>query len=317
MYCSVSLVSTFIAMVKPMFKKVFGALCLLNLLWIPVTLLKIKPELASPINQVTNQSKQNTDISTQRIVEESTTDEINKVTNFAFVNLTTQKGTYFNESSKPKSIASMVKIFVAIAIADGLDNNILSLTDSIGELPNFADTDGDRGDNISQSLYFMLGPSSNSATNALILKAGGLAKVNEVLNKYGITDSNMTCFLSPTEIDDNTCKESNSSTMLDLVKAITIIHKGKGPNFELLRKAMTVTDSKFSHTDRLFNKVGINDTVLGNVGILRIDNVDYAFSIVFDSTDKEALYRTSVYGAYNKRHTSQKRPSKQSHPKLY
>lgn len=275
-------------MVTSMFKKLFRLLCLLNLIWIPVTLLRAKtiPDLTPTLKIQTKTQNKNIDI--LRIVEDSTTDDINKVSNFAFVNVATGKGSYYNELSKPKSIASMSKIFVALAIVDGLDKGTLALTDNIPELPEFADTDGERGDNISQSLYFMLGPSSNSATNALIIKAGGLNEINHVLIKYGITDSKMTCFLSPTTIDDESCKESNTATMVDLVKAITAIHLGKGPNIELIKKAMSISESTFSHTNRLYNKVGINDTVLGNVGIIRIDGTDYAFSLVFDSPEKDA-----------------------------
>jgi hypothetical protein len=271
-----------------MINKLFGLLVLVNLLWIPFSFFRNNPNTLPSASQVVKTKPANTNINISRIVSDSSSDEVNVVTHFSFINLSTLKSTNFNSELKPVSIASMVKIFVALTIADQLDEGKLKLTDSIEELPEFADTDGQKGDNISQSLYFMLSPSSNSATNALILKAGGLTSINAYLVKNGITNSSMTCFLSPTSLEDNSCQSSNTATMTDLVKAITIIHKGKGPNFELLRKAMTTTDSKFSHTDRLYNKVGLNDTVLGNVGIIRVDNIDYAFSIVFDSPDKDA-----------------------------
>jgi hypothetical protein len=271
-----------------MINKIFGLLVLVNLLWIPFSFSRQKPDTTNSTSQVVQIKPANTNININRIIADSTTDEVSKVTHFAFINLNTLQSTHYNSQLKPVSIASMVKIFVALAIADQLDQGKLKLTDSIGELPEFADTDGQKGDNISQSLYFMLSPSSNSATNALILKAGGLDAVNDVLAKNGITNSSMTCFLSPTSLDDKSCQSSNTATMEDLAKVITIIHRAKGPNFELLRKAMTTTDSKFSHTDRLYNKVGLNDTVLGNVGIIRVDKVDYAFSVVFDSPDKDA-----------------------------
>jgi D-alanyl-D-alanine carboxypeptidase len=191
---------------------------------------------------------------------------------------------HYKGDSTPLSMASVIKVVVALAVLDDLELGKYNLNSS-AVMPNWASGDGNPGNTVVSNLERMLGPSDNSATNALIVKAGGLDGVTNKAKKYGLKNTSMNCLLSPVYINPTTCRSKNISTMRDLVTAMNIIRTKNTINSKAMIAPMINTKYTYNHTNRVFNKCGLNSKSLGDVGV---------FEITVNGVKKQFVYASIV-----------------------
>ncbi|MGL4757759.1 MAG: serine hydrolase [Patescibacteria group bacterium] len=191
------------------------------------------------------------------------------VSYFGVLDTTSGMFQHYRGDSYPLSLASVVKVVVALAVLDDLETGKYTLN-SPAILPGWASGDGSAGTTVVSNLERMLGPSDNSATNALIIKAGGFDQVNAKIKKYGLTKTTVTCMLSPIYLNSSTCRAKNLSTMRDLVRAMDVIRTKNTINSLAMTKPMINTKYTYNHTNRVMNKTGLNSKSLGDVGVFEI-----------------------------------------------
>jgi D-alanyl-D-alanine carboxypeptidase len=212
--------------------------------------------------------------------------------------LDTQTGNFQHHKgdSLPLSMASVIKVVVALAVLEDLEGGKYSLNSS-AILPSWAYADGSPSTTVKGNIDRMLGPSDNSATNALIVKVGGLDAVTVKAKKNGLTNTSINCLLSPKFINSSTCKSKNVSTMRDLVKAMNIIRTKNTVNSNAIIAPMTKTAYTFNHTDRVFNKCGLNSKSLGDVGVFEIEKdgikKQYVYAAIVDFPNGDGGYYDS------------------------
>lgn len=204
---------------------------------------------------------------------------------FAILDTTSNKLQHYKGDSTPLSLASVVKVIVALGVLDDVINNKYTLTTATTR-PSYAYADGGYGKNVLQNLEFMLGPSSNNATNILINRVGGFAQLNAKVKKYGLNNTKIACMLSPVSINGSTCTDKNRSTMRDLITAMNEIRKSTIPASVEMKRIMTNTYYTYNHTARMYNKCGMNSKSLGDVGVFKItkDGVttEYIYAAIVD-----------------------------------
>lgn len=132
---------------------------------------------------------------------------------FAILDTETKNLQHFKGDTVPLSLASVVKILVAVGTVMDLQEGKYTLNSST-PLNKAIEANGDYGKTIKENLNFMLSPSSNTATNILIEKNGGFAALNSKLKKIGLTKTNVSCYLS---LPNSNCPVANASTMRELV----------------------------------------------------------------------------------------------------
>lgn len=203
---------------------------------------------------------------------------------------------HYRGDSAPLSLASIVKVPVALAVLDDLDSGKYTLS-SAAILPSWASGDGSAGTTVLENLKRMLGPSDNSATNALIVKAGGLDQVTAKVRKYGLNNTSINCLLSPQSINYNTCRSKNVSTMRDLVKSMDIIRTRNTANSKAIINPMITTSYTYNHTGRVFNKCGLNSKSLGDIGVFQVTangaTKQYVYAAVVDFPNGDGAYYDS------------------------
>jgi D-alanyl-D-alanine carboxypeptidase len=184
-----------------------------------------------------------------------------------------------NEKLRPESLASLVKILVAYQIVKDFETGVLKPTDSM----NFEDWDGDGPDavgiTIKDALYHMLHSSSNSATNLLIDKLGGFEAATSKLQKNGFKDTEINCFVDPSQVDQK-CGGTNQSTLFDMSMALEYLVNTDNQYTALAQKPMKETIYNYSHTNRVMNKSGINSIVIGNLALVDVDGTKYIVSSI-------------------------------------
>jgi D-alanyl-D-alanine carboxypeptidase len=195
-------------------------------------------------------------------------------------NLQTKEYLGRNELVKPESLASLVKILVAFLVVKDFENGTLKPTDSM----QFEDWDGDGpdavGNTVQDALYHMLHSSSNSATNLLIDKLGGFNAANQKLRNLDFKDSEINCFVDPSQVDQK-CNGTNQSTLLEMSMAFEYLVSTNNQFTALAQKPMRETIYNYSHTNRVMNKSGINSAVIGNLALVEVDGVKYIVSSIF------------------------------------
>ncbi len=230
------------------------------------------------------------------IAKNSTIAGYDPVSYFGVLDPATNNFQHYKGDSIPLSMASVIKVVVALAILDDLDSGKYTLNSS-AILPSWANGDGSASTTVIGNLEIMLGPSDNSATNALIVKAGGLAAVTAKAKKYGLTNTSMNCLLSPVTINSTTCVSKNVSTMRDLVKAMNIIRIRNTANSKAIIAPMITTKYTYNHTNRVFNKCGLNSKSLGDVGVFEIDfngvKKQYIYAAIVDFPNGDGAYYDS------------------------
>jgi hypothetical protein len=219
------------------------------------------------------------------IAKNSKINNADPINYFAVLDTTENKLQHYKGDTVPSSLASVVKVIVALGVLDDVINNKYSLTTSTSR-PYTTYADGGYGKNVLENLKFMLGPSSNNATNILINRVGGFASLNAKVKKYGLNKTTIACMLSPVSINSSTCTDKNRSTMRDLITAMNEIRKSTLPVAVEMKRIMTQTKYTYNHTARMYNKCGLNSKSLGDVGVFQItkDGVttEYVYAAIVD-----------------------------------
>jgi beta-lactamase class A len=188
----------------------------------------------------------------------------------------------YNSDSKPSSLASTAKILVALVVLDDLALGKYNLNSSV-TMPNWARAlNGSVGSNVKENLIGMLQDSDNNATNALIVKIGGFDVINSKLKKHGFADSKINCLLSPKLKSNKSCIGNNQSTMRDLVYALNTIRIKNTDSSKLMLTSLKKASNTFNHTNRVYNKYGMNSNTLADVGVIEVNNKEYVYSINVD-----------------------------------
>jgi beta-lactamase class A len=198
--------------------------------------------------------------------------------------LDTQSGIFqgYNSDSKPSSLASTAKILIALVVLEDLELGKYNLNSSV-TMPSWARAlNGSVGSNVKENLIGMLQDSDNNATNALIVKIGGFDIINSKLKKHGFTDSKINCLLSPKFKSNKSCIGNNQSSMHDLVRALNSIRIKNTDSSKLMVTSLKKASNTFNHTNRLYNKYGINSNALADVGVIEVNNKEYVYSINVD-----------------------------------
>lgn len=206
----------------------------------------------------------------------------------------------YNADVSPSSLASTGKVLVALAILDDINTKKYTLSTKV-TMPSWAkSTDGNVGTNVRENIRRMLQYSDNSATNVLILQAGGFEGINSKLKKYDLVDSSIKCLLSPKVVTNQSCIGTNRSTMRDLVYAMNLIRVRNTTTSILMVDSMKATNNTFNHTNGVFNKFGINSNALADVGVISVKTggkrKEYVYAINVDfkgTTDKGSNYKTT------------------------
>jgi beta-lactamase class A len=208
----------------------------------------------------------------------------------------TNKFQGYNADQKPTSLASTAKVIVALVVLEDLELGKYKLTSSV-TIPDWAKAfNGYSGSNVKENLESMLRDSDNMATNALIVKIGGFETLNSKLKKYGLEDSKINCVLSPKVVSAKSCIGTNQSTMRDLVYGLNSIRTKNTPNSRLMLLALKKATNTFNHTNRVFNKYGINSNTLADVGVIEVNNKEFVYAINVDfkgTKDKGGNYKTT------------------------
>jgi D-alanyl-D-alanine carboxypeptidase len=193
----------------------------------------------------------------------------------------------------PLSLASVVKIFTALAILDDINNGLYTI-DSPSSRPSYTYADGAYGSTVRENLIQMLGPSSNNAANILTAKAGGLNAVTNKIKKYGINNTQVTCYISIQTINSSTCSNKNTSTMKDLVLGMNAIRQNTSSTAVAMKQMMANTEYTYNHTNRLYNKCGLNSKSLGDVGVISLTRqgvtTEFVYAIIVDFPSGNGAY---------------------------
>jgi Beta-lactamase enzyme family len=189
----------------------------------------------------------------------------------------------YNGLIKPESLASTIKIAVAFSVIIDIMQGKYNL-DSPTPLPAVALGNGEYGATVSKNFEYMLGPSSNSATNALIVKTGGFAELTKKIrfNNKKITFTEIGCYLSPTVVNTTTCPVRNKSNMIELVHIMANIRElTRSAAAAKARDSMAKSHYTHNHTNRVYNKTGMNDFFFGDVGVINVKNNGVARDFVY------------------------------------
>jgi D-alanyl-D-alanine carboxypeptidase len=192
----------------------------------------------------------------------------------------------FNADIKPTSLASTAKVIVALVVLEDIQNGKYTLNSSV-IMPDWARAfNGYVGSNVKENVLGMLSDSDNNSTNALIVKAGGFVTLNSKLKKYGLEDSAIRCMLSPKTVSSKSCIGTNQSTMRDLVYAMNEIRIRDNSTSRFMIDALKKAKNSFNHTNRLFNKYGMNSNTLADVGVIATDingiHKEYVYAVNTD-----------------------------------
>jgi hypothetical protein len=189
----------------------------------------------------------------------------------------------YNGLLKPESLASTIKIVVAFAVIIDIMQGKYTL-DSPTPLPTVALGNGEYGATVSKNFEYMLGPSSNSATNALIVKAGGFTELTRKVRagNRNLVFTEIGCYLSPTVVNSTTCPVRNKSNMRELVYTMANIRElTRSAAAAKARDSMQKSHYTHNHTNRVYNKTGMNDFFYGDVGVINVKNNGIARDFVY------------------------------------
>jgi hypothetical protein len=196
---------------------------------------------------------------------------------FAILDTETKNLQHYKGDTIPLSLASVVKIFVAVGTVMDLQEGKYTL-DTPTPLNKAIEANGDIGKTVRENLNFMLSPSSNTATNILIEKNGGFVALNTKLKKIGLTVTSVNCYLS---LPNPNCPVANASTMRELVIATNWIREGTSIFHQAAKDPMIKTKYTHNHTNRIFNKTGLNSSTIADIGV---------FSATFNGKKKEYVF---------------------------
>jgi beta-lactamase class A len=188
----------------------------------------------------------------------------------------------YNADAIPASLASTAKILVALVVLEDLELGKYNLNSSV-TMPSWARAlNGSVGSNVKENLIGMLQDSDNNATNALIVKIGGFDIINSKLKKHGFTNSKINCLLSPKFKSNKSCIGNNQSSMRDLVYALNSIRIKNTDSSKLIVTSLKKATNTFNHTNRIYNKYGMNSNALADVGVIEVNDKEYVYSINAD-----------------------------------
>jgi hypothetical protein len=198
----------------------------------------------------------------------------------------------YQSDSSPKSLASIVKVFIALAVLDDIKNGLYALDSPALIADDFPKNNGAYGKTVKANLEYMLGPSSNMATNILIDTAGGFSEVNKKLGKYGINNTQIQSYLSFKR--GGISQGNNISNMRDLVIAVDTLRKDASEAAMLMKQAMMDSAYQYNHEGRVWNKTGLNADVLGDAGVMTVKGVLYVYAVTADCPDRRCAKYDSV-----------------------
>jgi hypothetical protein len=225
------------------------------------------------------------------IAKNSTIGGYDAIDYFAVMDTQTKAIQHYRGDTVPFSLASVVKVFVAVGNIIDMQEGKYNL-DSPAPFNPAVTANGEYGKTIRQNFEYMLGPSSNTATNILMDANGGFAALNAKLKKIGLTKTNVQCHLSLPEPKCGT--KVNESTMRDLVIATNWIREGISEYHQAARKPMINTQYTHNHTNRVFNKTGMNSNTIADVGVFTATSngikKEFVFAVLSTCEDGSCNY---------------------------
>jgi hypothetical protein len=197
----------------------------------------------------------------------------------------------YNIYQPPASPASTIKLIVARVLQSQVQQGQISLNTQVrirGDLV----ASGNRnsiGDYISvrQLLINMLQSSSNTATNLLIKRMGGLNRVSIAANRLGYRHTFIRNYISI----DKQSRSPNESNVFDTTQAIKDLWLRTDGVSMTAKYALRNADIKFGYPGEIAAKIGNNSEVTGNVGIVRIRRVSYAIGVYLNRADSSQSRR--------------------------
>ncbi len=176
-----------------------------------------------------------------------------------------------NEAVVFNSVANLFKLFIAGTI---LKNNT-----------SFTETQD--GETVAKLMSDMLGPSSNSAANKLIKKAGGIAAINSFINAGGFKSSEIEDFYSENNSGPITKK---ASTVKDLFNIFKDIFSRQEPNYITAQGYFETDKTKgLNLTGETRLKWAFNSKVSGSASLVIGQSGTKYIVVVLARTDKEKL----------------------------
>ncbi len=221
---------------------------------------------------------------------------------FIILNVQDQSYTGYLEHLELDHLASMNKLLVARALLEEVINGRVDMNASV-TIDNVNNHIWDRaGSNIGSNLELMLRHSSNTATNVLIEHLGGVDNVTYILKSIGYTSSAINCYTEPSSYVPSPALYKNQSTPYELARCMLEILQYQDYRFI---NPLKDTIYQFTHTNRVCNKVGINSTVIANVAVIEVKNVQYVVVCFY----KLSRFKIKVYTILSELLALQKSPN--------
>jgi beta-lactamase class A len=198
----------------------------------------------------------------------------------------------YNIYQPPASPASTIKLIVARVLQDRVRQGQISLNTQVrirGDLV----AGGNRNSigsyiSVRQLLINMLRSSSNTSTNLLIKRMGGLNRVSAIASQLGYRNTAIRNYLSI----DKQSRFPNLSTVKDTTQALKDLWLSNDDVSITAKYALRNADTKFGYPGEIAAKIGNNSQVTANVGIVRIRGVGYAIGIYLNRADSSKSRRT-------------------------
>ena len=121
----------------------------------------------------------------------------------------------------------------------------------------------------------MLKNSTNLETNLLIKNLGGITQINNLLSSYPATK-----FINYLNLANNKRNPGNNkSTVLDISNALSKIYSVNRIGTSVVKSALENNIYKFNYSNAIGNKAGFTSKIIGNVGLVTINNKNYIISM--------------------------------------
>ncbi len=225
---------------------------------------------------------------------------------------------YNGDKSPNYGPASTIKTVVVDSILQKVKSGEIKLDDTI-TIPEslraldskyskaLSDDKGKTTWTVREAIAAALGPSSNTATNALVYKLSGstdASAVNSILSSSGYSNTRFNNFLNlPGRGPKAVANGGNSSTALEITKSLSNLNSGTGEGYDLARQAMGGGaggyigngDDPISKgiNGYILGKAGSNSEVTGNTALVEIGGKKYIITTFVDRADDNAIIDTT------------------------
>jgi zinc D-Ala-D-Ala carboxypeptidase len=240
------------------------------------------PNIFNPVQTFAQTSTSSSETKTENKLDLAKIASQTGVQSIVVQDLATGKIQSYNGNKTPEyGPASTIKTVVVDSVLQKVKSGQIKLDDTItipeelraldsADSKALPDKKGKTTWTVKEAIAAALGPSSNTATNALVYKLSGstnASAVNPILSSSGYPNTRFNNFLNLKDAEPKTAASGgNSSNALEITKALSNLNSGQSSGYDLARKAMAGGAEGYIGNQNDPISKGINGYVLGKAG---------------------------------------------------